>query len=266
MTAANSDAERRMLVLAREDGRISQQQLAKRAGTSQPAVAAIEVGTRRASPELLDRLFDAVALRPSVALAVLADDVLALAAMHGLADLRVIGSAARGDDVRGSDLDLVARYDEAAGVDAVRMLAFVPRASALLACRVDLVLEPVELDGLAVPVAGFAPSPRIERTRAPATAEQLASLRQLLHRLDDVTLEQLARPDGAVTLRVEATLARIADAVERLPDDARQRVPDGIVDGLLAAPRVLRGGLEPSVAMRLLQELPSALRALDPEP
>lgn len=266
MTAANSDAERRMLVLAREDGRISQQRLAKLAGTSQPAVAAIEVGTRRASPELLDRLFDAVALRPSVALTVLADDVVALAASHGLHDLRVIGSAARGDDVRGSDLDLVARYDETAGVDVVRMLAFVPRASALLACRVDLVLEPVELDGPAVPVKGFAPSPRIERTRAPAAAEQLAALRQLVHRLDDVTLEQLARPDGAVTLRVEATLARIADAVDRLPDDVRQHVPDGTVDGLLAAPRVLRGGLEPSVAMRLLEELPAALRALDVEP
>ncbi|WP_378143780.1 helix-turn-helix domain-containing protein [Cnuibacter sp. UC19_7] len=265
MTAANSDAERRMLALAREDGRVSQQQLAKRAGTSQPAVAAIEVGTRRASPELLERLFDAVALRPSVALAVLADDIVALAASHGLVELRVIGSTARGDDVRGSDLDLLARYDAAAGVDVVTMLAFVPRASALLACRVDLVLEPAEIDGPAVPVAGFAPLPRVERARPSGAAGQLAALRQLVHRLDDVTLEQLARPDGAVALRVEATLARVADAVERLPEEVRVRVPDGLVDGLLAAPRVLRGGLEPSVAMRLLDELPAALRALDPE-
>jgi uncharacterized protein len=266
MSADDLAPERRMLALAREDARLSQAQLAKRAGTSQPAVAAIEIGTRGASPDLLARLFDAVGLRPSIALAVHADAVLALAAEAGLVDVRVIGSAARGDDVRDSDVDLLARSEPGSGVDVVTMLAFVPRASALLGFEVDLVLDaggaPSTQEDPVVPLAGFTPRPRAERLRPPAALEQLTALRQLLVRLDDVTLEQLARPDGAVALRVEATLARVADAVARLPAAVRAE-HDDLAAGLASARAVVRSGLDPVLSMQLLEALPAAVAELE---
>jgi predicted nucleotidyltransferase len=42
----------------------------------------------------------------------LRDEILRIAALHGAANLRVFGSAARGEDLAGSDLDLLVTFDD----------------------------------------------------------------------------------------------------------------------------------------------------------
>ena len=124
---------------AREDVAMSQTALAAAAGLRQPNIAAIEAGARRPSPELFERLLRAARLRPSIALEYLADDVRQLAADHGLSDVRVLGSAARGSDDERSDIDLLVAADPS--VDFLRLAAFRSRAEALLGFPVDVVVD-----------------------------------------------------------------------------------------------------------------------------
>lgn len=84
---------------------ISQAELARRAGTSQPAIAAYECGARRPGPDTLSRIERSL-VRPSEVLRTRRDAVLARVAR--LADrVRVFGSVARGDDRFDSDIDLL---------------------------------------------------------------------------------------------------------------------------------------------------------------
>lgn len=124
---------------AREDLGISQAELAKRAGTSQSALAAIENGKRTISEELLQRLMKAAEARPSIPLAVNADIIRTLATSFGLSDVRVFGSVVRGDDNSDSDVDFLARYDTT--VPYFKMRGFPARVEEIIGFPVDLVLD-----------------------------------------------------------------------------------------------------------------------------
>jgi predicted nucleotidyltransferase len=65
--------------------------------------------------------------------------VVALAAMHGLGDLGLFGCVARGEDGPDSDLDLMVRLPEGAGLFAIGR--FAEELEELLGVRVDVVPE-----------------------------------------------------------------------------------------------------------------------------
>ncbi|ROQ56020.1 hypothetical protein EDF36_3069 [Rathayibacter sp. PhB152] len=124
---------------ARQDIGLSQNALARAAGLRQSDLAAIESGVRRVGPEQLTRILDAARLRPSLALELLADQVRALAAEHGLHDARVFGSTVRGTDHERSDIDLLVSADPT--VDFLGLAAFRGRAAELLGFPVDVVVD-----------------------------------------------------------------------------------------------------------------------------
>lgn len=95
---------------ARRTAGLTQQELARRSHTSQPAVNRYESGRVKPRPATLRRLLDAcrtAAPRPSEVLRARRDHVLAFARQHGASSVLVFGSVARGDDDIGSDLDLL---------------------------------------------------------------------------------------------------------------------------------------------------------------
>lgn len=67
------------------------------------------------------------------------DAIKALAAQKGLADIRVFGSVARGDDNEKSDVDLLVRVVDAS--DPLAFVDFQDAVSKLLGRRIDLVFE-----------------------------------------------------------------------------------------------------------------------------
>ncbi len=67
------------------------------------------------------------------------DRVLALAAEHGAQDVRVFGSAARGEDRAGSDVDLLVRFER--GRSLLDHVALEQDLEELLRCEVDVVPE-----------------------------------------------------------------------------------------------------------------------------
>lgn len=97
---------------ARLDLGLTQAELARRSGLRQPSLAQMESGKRSVSPEMLERVLKAADYRPSLALAEHLDAVIAAAAHRGLRNVRVFGSAARGDDNFDSDIDLLVSLDE----------------------------------------------------------------------------------------------------------------------------------------------------------
>lgn len=85
-----------LLRAARADVGTSQDALAAAAHVARPVVAAYEDGTSRPDAAELRRLLAAADLRPSIPLAVNADDIVLAAARHHLGNVRVFGSAVRG--------------------------------------------------------------------------------------------------------------------------------------------------------------------------
>lgn len=86
---------------------VSQAELAARSGVAQPNIAAYESERRHPSPTMVERLRAALRPRPSEAAATHRDEILTVLARHGMTGVRVFGSAARGTDRPGSDLDLL---------------------------------------------------------------------------------------------------------------------------------------------------------------
>jgi predicted nucleotidyltransferase len=132
---------------------LTQAEFARRAGTSQPSIAAMESGQRNPSPAMLARLRAAAKPRPSLVLAERRSAVLELAGDHKATDVRVFGSVARGEDVSGSDIDLLVRFE----------------ADADIFDLADLVAALEELTGLDVDVVsegGLAPGPNPIRDQA----------------------------------------------------------------------------------------------------
>ena len=66
-------------------------------------------------------------------------DILRLAGQHGVSNVRVFGSAARGDAGPSSDVDLLVRMDT--GRSFLDLVGFGQDVEDLLGCRVDVVAE-----------------------------------------------------------------------------------------------------------------------------
>ena len=99
---------------------LSQSQLARLAAVSQPNLSAYENGRRVPSPEVLERIIRALAVRPSARVEQHRDSIRALVAEHHAVAPRVFGSVARGDDEPGSDVDLLVEFtDEASLLDEI---------------------------------------------------------------------------------------------------------------------------------------------------
>jgi predicted nucleotidyltransferase len=117
---------------------ITQSELARRAGTSQSAVAAYESGAKSPSADTLQRLERSLSRLPGQVLTEHRDAVVSLLRRHRARDVRVFGSVARGEDTFDSDIDLLIDFDEDASVfDAGGLLADLEEL--LSPYRVDLV-------------------------------------------------------------------------------------------------------------------------------
>ena len=123
----------------REEAGLSQSELAARSGVAQPNIAAYETGKRRASAEMLERLRLAARPLPHQALAANRRELSELAKGFGLSNVRVFGSAMRGTDRPGSDLDVL--VTRPSGVGLLTIAAFAEAASELLCVEVDVVTD-----------------------------------------------------------------------------------------------------------------------------
>jgi predicted nucleotidyltransferase/DNA-binding XRE family transcriptional regulator len=135
---------------ARSRAGLTQTELAALAATSQPTVAAYESGTKVPSTDTLERILKATGLSLSAVpvarsrrasrlrqrLQKHRGEILELAAQHGARNVRVFGSVARGQDSRGSDLDLLVDMEPKRSLlDVVRLRRAL---NELLAVEVDV--------------------------------------------------------------------------------------------------------------------------------
>lgn len=144
-----------VLRAARKRAGLSQVELAIRAGVTQSVISAYESGRRQPSLPTLAALIDAAGYElevrvrePPGKLGRLTGPVgrrvrrhrvemVAAAAAHGVANLRVFGSVARGEDRADSDLDLLA--DIPAGMGLLGLGRVTEDLEAVVGARVDLV-------------------------------------------------------------------------------------------------------------------------------
>lgn len=93
---------------------LSQGRLAKLARVSQPNLSAYETGRRVPRPETMERIMAALRRRPSELLAEHRNEAIDIARRHKAHNVRVFGSAVRGEDTPDSDLDLIVDLDPGA--------------------------------------------------------------------------------------------------------------------------------------------------------
>ena len=116
---------------------LTQRELSRLSGVKQPLISAIESGRREATASVSQALADALQVRPSVALKhMLADVRKIVRANHGRAAF-LFGSIARGQDVPGSDVDLLVEFDEVA--DIADLLTLEDELEQLLTVPVDVI-------------------------------------------------------------------------------------------------------------------------------
>jgi len=138
------------LLRARLRAQLTQGELAGRAGVTQSVVSAYERGRREPSVGMLRKLIDATGGRlvieyepPARATPLLdhvrahRDELIAALAARGVRNIRVFGSAARGDETPGSDIDLLVDLDE--GVDLLDLVGAEQDAERIVGTAVDLV-------------------------------------------------------------------------------------------------------------------------------
>lgn len=135
----DTDRAAELVAAARADSRMSQTELARLAGMSQPNVAAIESGRRAVGADVLERLLRAADYRPSIPLENAADAIIAAGEQHGIHDIRVFGSIARGADHFSSDIDLLARVGPGRGYFDIAMFQNV--VESLTGFPVDVVVD-----------------------------------------------------------------------------------------------------------------------------
>src|SRR5665213_1245249 len=161
---------------ARLRARLSQTELARRAGVAQSVISAYEAGRREPSLATLTRMVKATGHsinldleENEVAIRGIPDTpigrrlrrnrsaLLAVAARHGAKNLRVFGSVARGEETSESDVDIVA--DLPSGIGLFELGAFERELSDILKANVDLApfdgLRPrvrAEVDAEAIPL------------------------------------------------------------------------------------------------------------------
>ncbi len=139
---------------ARKRARFSQAGLAARAGTSQPAVARYESGRATPSLSTLERLLAACGSQLVLgtdlvsshrhgkrdsprtrAIGRARERLLEAAQRHGVRDIRVFGSVARGDDTNQSDIDLLVDLEPRRTL--IDLIGFRQEAEEILGARVD---------------------------------------------------------------------------------------------------------------------------------
>lgn len=121
---------------ARTAAGLTQVELARRAGTSQPTVAAYESGEKVPTVGTLERLLHAAGVDLVAAptspgphatdlrrlLRDKRERILEVAAKHGARNLRIFGSVARGEEDERSDIDLLVEMEEGSSLlDQVRL-------------------------------------------------------------------------------------------------------------------------------------------------
>jgi predicted nucleotidyltransferase/DNA-binding XRE family transcriptional regulator len=146
-----------LLRQARQAAGLTQREVASRAGVQQSVVSAYESGGREPSLATLASLIEACGVSLEVHLSEGPPSgtgpgavgpvgrrlrrrraaVLAVAARHGMTELRVFGSVARGQDTDSSDLDLLVRVPEGTGLLALGR--FTQELQDLLRVPVDVV-------------------------------------------------------------------------------------------------------------------------------
>jgi uncharacterized protein len=141
---------------ARTRSRLTQTDVARRAGVAQSVVSAYEAGRREPSLSTLSRLISATGNTLHVGLATNSDarpglpdtplgrrlrqrrkKVLAIVALHGASNVRVFGSVARGEDTSESDIDLL--VDLAPGTGLVSLGGLERELERTLGVAVDVV-------------------------------------------------------------------------------------------------------------------------------
>jgi predicted nucleotidyltransferase/DNA-binding XRE family transcriptional regulator len=144
-----------LLRQARRRAGLSQAELATAAGVTQSVISAYESGQRQPSIPALTRLIDATGFeltlglrrQPGRLLRLTGpvgrrvrrrrQDLIAAAAAHGIQNLRVFGSVARGEDHPNSDVDLLA--DLPPGLSLFGLARAEADLEAILGTRVDLI-------------------------------------------------------------------------------------------------------------------------------
>lgn len=123
----------------RQEAGLTQAQLAKLVGTSQPRLASYESGAARPSKTTLARLNEATKPLPGFALHQHREEIKRLAEKYHLDNVRVFGSVARHEDTRRSDIDLVVTPLERASLFDLFRLAI--RSEELTGYHVDVVSD-----------------------------------------------------------------------------------------------------------------------------
>ncbi|HLA93252.1 MAG TPA: helix-turn-helix domain-containing protein [Actinomycetota bacterium] len=141
----------RLIREARSAAGLTQAELARRAGTSQPTIAAYEAGDKVPNVSTLERVLGATgttltASRSEVSrasgrlrrlLEERRDEIVELAARHYARNVRVFGSVARGEETVTSDVDLLVDMD--AGRSLLDQVRLRRELSDLLGVDVDVV-------------------------------------------------------------------------------------------------------------------------------
>jgi predicted nucleotidyltransferase/DNA-binding XRE family transcriptional regulator len=144
-----------LLRQARQRAGLSQVELAARAGATQSVISAYESNQRQPSVPMLTRLIEATGYELTLGLRRQPErlnrlsgpvgrrvrsrrrELTAAAAAHGVRNLRVFGSVARGDDRPDSDVDLLA--DLPSGLSLFALGRVEAELEAILGTRVDLI-------------------------------------------------------------------------------------------------------------------------------
>ena len=124
---------------ARADAGLTQAELARRAGLRQPTIAQMESGSRKVSPDMLERVLHAADYRPALALERALDRVREIAAGLGLRNVRVFGSVARNEDGYDSDIDLLVTPDS--GTDLFDIAFFGEQVREITGFPVDVIVD-----------------------------------------------------------------------------------------------------------------------------
>ncbi|APX34019.1 hypothetical protein BH708_16330 [Brachybacterium sp. P6-10-X1] len=121
----------------REAAGLTQAALARAASVPQPNLSAYENGRRTPSAEVLERLREALRVRPSSRIARHRESLRDVVEKHRAANPRLFGSIARGEDGLDSDVDLLVDFAEDAGL--FDEIALRLDLTELLGARVDVV-------------------------------------------------------------------------------------------------------------------------------
>ena len=152
-----TDSAANVLRRARAVAGLSQSELARRAGVSQPVISAYERGRREPGLSMLAKLVEAtgcdlsIGVTPSVTstgdtlvesrlrrrVRLHRKAIVATAARRGVRNVRLFGSVARGDDRETSDVDLLVDLDD--GVSLLDLIGLERELTELLGCGVDVV-------------------------------------------------------------------------------------------------------------------------------